>query len=922
MLPALSNWTKNWRATAAGVLLASLIATAASAADHPVSSDAQLRAALNPSGGAQDGDTITLANDITLQGDLPVVQRSVKLVGKNFALLGQGKYRGLFVYAGTVQISDLTIKDTRAQGGNGGNGLNNGAGGGGGAGLGGALFVRTNAVVTVTNVNVQGSSAAGGNGGEANGGILVNSGGGGGGLGGDGGHGIGSAPFISPAGGGGGGFGAGATGGIADLPGPLNIRDGRPGIALGLGSGGNGEPPMIPSLAAKGGENGGGGGAPGGGGGIGGQQGSTSGGTAGYGGGGGGGYNFGPGGNAGFGAGGGGGGGGNGAKGGTGGYGGGGGGGGSFISGAGGNPPGPGGFGGGVGGTPSQSCGNLQICGTGGGGGAGMGGAIFVQAGGQLTMAGPLTISGGQVKGGAAGANGIPSAPAAGSGGSFGSGLFLQGNGTFVFSPAADQRQAIADGITDEKGSGAINGIWSVVKKGSGTTVLSGPNAYSGGTTLEGGTLEGGAASFPGNITTAAATSLVFNQTNPGTFGGAITGGARLIKTGPGTLILSNEHNSYSGGTTITAGTLQGTPRTLKGNIITNASLVLDQPHASTETYANTISGSGSLTKTGGEITLTGLNTYAGDTTVAGGILRFSSLDNLGKGALINLNNGSLGTIQTAPLQTISRNIALTGAASGIDVGGPPKPGVGIQPLTLSGIISGTGSLRKTGGGPLFLAGANTYSGGTAILQSVMRISADNNLGAAGTPVTVADNATLQAAGNFTIARPFVVRTSQRPAPGVGGILQVDQTDAVSVVGQISGNGALTKEGTGTLDLRKAERHYSGNTVVHRGTLLGTTNSLQGQIQNNGGVTFDQNFDGTYTGAMTGSGSLTKEGSGALTLAGHSAVSGDTTIKAGALTLGPNAALTSNVTVNKDGTLNGASRVVGKITNNGGKVNK
>jgi hypothetical protein len=132
MLPALSNWTKNWRATAAGVLLASLIATAASAADHPVSSDAQLRAALNPSGGAQDGDTITLANDITLQGDLPVVQRSVKLVGKNFALLGQGKYRGLFVYAGTVQISDLTIKDTRAQGGNGGNGLNTGAGGGGG----------------------------------------------------------------------------------------------------------------------------------------------------------------------------------------------------------------------------------------------------------------------------------------------------------------------------------------------------------------------------------------------------------------------------------------------------------------------------------------------------------------------------------------------------------------------------------------------------------------------------------------------------------------------------------------------------------------------------------------------------------------------------------------------------------------------
>jgi autotransporter-associated beta strand protein len=398
--------------------------------------------------------------------------------------------------------------------------------------------------------------------------------------------------------------------------------------------------------------------------------------------------------------------------------------------------------------------------------------------------------------------------------------LYLQGDDTLLFSPGPNQRQVIADGITDEKGSGGTNGSWSVVTKGPGTTVLSGANHYSGGTSLEAGTLEGTAASFPGHlINTAANTSLVFNQTNDDSFHGAISGGASVTKTGPGTLTLANENNIYTGGTTITAGALRVSVKALKGKITNNASLILDQPSASAATYAGTISGTGSLTKVGGEITLTGANTYAGDTTVVGGILRFTSLDNLGKGAVINLSNGTLGTTQTAPLQTISRAITLTGAASGIDVGGPPQPGVGINPLTWSGIISGSGILRKTGGGPLFLTGTNTYSGGTSVVQGVLRISADANLGAANTPVALVDNSVLQAAGNFTITRPVSLTTSLR-AKDVGGQFQVDNADIVSVVGEISGNGALIKLGTGTLDLRKAKISYSGGTIVHGGKVL------------------------------------------------------------------------------------------------------
>jgi hypothetical protein len=260
MLSALSIWTIS------AALLTALIATAASAADHLVSNDAQLRAALNPSSGAQNGYTITFTADITLQGDLPIVQHSITVRGQNFSLSGQGKFRGLFVYAGTVQISDLTIKDAKAQGGNAGGGVNNGGGGGGGAGLGGALFVRTGANVTINNVNLQGSSAVGGNGGDAHSSVFFNAGGGGGGLGGDGGGGAGVFPMISPLGGGGGGFGAGARGAISPLD-PAGA-----GIALTLpagGDGGFGTGPLSPGR--PGGANGGGGGVPGGGGGIGGQ---------------------------------------------------------------------------------------------------------------------------------------------------------------------------------------------------------------------------------------------------------------------------------------------------------------------------------------------------------------------------------------------------------------------------------------------------------------------------------------------------------------------------------------------------------------------------------------------------------------------------------------------------------------------------
>jgi uncharacterized protein with beta-barrel porin domain len=375
---------------------------------------------------------------------------NVTVNGNGFTLDGGGVQRGFFVYSGAVTINNLIIQNAIALGGAGGNGNE---GGGGGMGAGGALFIASGAGVTVNNVQLNGNSANGGAGGTSNGATGF---GGGGGLGGGGGNGGSS----GVGGGGGGGVGLGANGGIGS-----GGTSGSPGIILRAASGGAGS-------GGTGGANGGGGGGSfggglgggGGGGGVGGSVGNSVGngvvgGHGGFGGGGGGAEGIG-----GFGGGG--------SAAGAGGFGGGGG-------------SGTGGFGGGIGGNGCQA-----ICVYGGGGGLGAGGALFVQQGGSLTLAGPLTISGNQVNGGAAGAQTGLTPDSAGL--AFGTGIFLQGNGTITFAPGGGNTQTISDVVTDQTGSGGTGsnaGSWNIVVNGGGTLVLAGADTYSGTTTVAGSTL-------------------------------------------------------------------------------------------------------------------------------------------------------------------------------------------------------------------------------------------------------------------------------------------------------------------------------------------------------------------------------------------------------------------------------------------------
>ncbi|WP_210215488.1 autotransporter-associated beta strand repeat-containing protein, partial [Pseudoxanthobacter soli] len=128
------------------------------------------------------------------------------------------------------------------------------------------------------------------------------------------------------------------------------------------------------------------------------------------------------------------------------------------------------------------------------------------------------------------------------------------------------------------------------------------------------------------------------------TISSSISGSDGLEKTGAGTLVLSGA-NTYTGGTTVTDGTLQLGDATgvgsVVGNIVDNAALVFANPTA--QTFAGVVSGSGTVTKQGaGTLTLTANNTYTGTTTISAGTLQIRDGGSTGSVAGAIVNNAAL----------------------------------------------------------------------------------------------------------------------------------------------------------------------------------------------------------------------------------------------------------------------------------------
>ena len=402
--------------------------------------------------------------------------------------------------------------------------------------------------------------------------------------------------------------------------------------------------------------------------------------------------------------------------------------------------------------------------------------------------------------------------------------------------------------------AGNITGTGGLTKQGSGTLTLTGANTYSGVTTVSGGTLAGNTTSLQGNITNNAA--VVFDQSSAGTYAGNMSGSGKLTLTGGGNVTLSGT-NTYSGGTTVSAGTLTGTTTSLQGNITNNAAVVFNQ--TTSGTYAGVMSGTGSLAMTGpGTVILTNSNSYSGGTTIGDGVLQ------LGNGGTTGMITGNV---------VVSGNGTLAFNRS--------------DAITFAGDISGTGGIMLMGPGTVALTGNNTFSGGTAIGGGIVQVASDAAFGAAGTTLRIGGGATVQALASFTSGRPIALI-------GMGGTFDTNG-NTLTLQGPITGVGALTKVGAGTLILTGANS-YGGGTTVEAGTVQGNTTSLQGAIVNNASVVFDQGTDGTYAGAMSGTGSLTKTGAGNLTLSGTNSYVGGTTVSGGTLT-GSTTSLQGNIGV-------------------------
>jgi fibronectin-binding autotransporter adhesin len=309
-----------------------------------------------------------------------------------------------------------------------------------------------------------------------------------------------------------------------------------------------------------------------------------------------------------------------------------------------------------------------------------------------------------------------------------------------------------------------------------------------------------------------------------------------------GTLIIGSGNNlgDAANGLTFSSGILQTTTGlTISRAVTLNAGGGTINTNSFDSTFSGTFSGTGEFTKiSAGTLTLTGTNTYTGDTNIDAGVLSIGTGNNLGDAANGLTFDG--GTLFTTGSITTSRAFTLNPGGGTIDTNGFNH--------TFSGVISGTGSLTKNSAGTLTLSGASTYSGGTVINAGTISVGNNNNLGGASS--LTFDSGTLLTTAEITSSRPITLNAG-------GGTFDTNGFNS-TFSGVFGGTGALNKNGAGTLTL-SGTNTYSGDTLINAGTLqLGATNSLPfgTNVQINAGATFDLNNNDATVFALSGVGNV------------------------------------------------------------------
>ena len=417
--------------------------------------------------------------------------------------------------------------------------------------------------------------------------------------------------------------------------------------------------------------------------------------------------------------------------------------------------------------------------------------------------------------------------------------------------------------------------------------------------------------------------------------------------------------------------TFNGTGSASASAVLTGAlpvsGLTVDSPSDYTFSGSGSISGGGGLSKSGsGTLTVNTTNDFTGPTTITGGVLAVTSLGDAGTpssigaatAAATNLTiNG--GTLRLTGAQT-NTNRSLTLGTSG----GTLDVATGDSSLQISGAMTGSGGLAKTGPGTLILASANTYTGGTNLSAGTIYLAGatanSSGLGSgivtlAGGTLTMANvQASETAAWNLVVPAGAIGRLNADGRCSLTGTLTGGGTfdyytpfvrtdlrgnwsafaGQINVIGGADGGEMRVTNtfGFANAAIRIGASGYvyyniaNSSPALDIGELTGdATSGLGGGPTATRTVTWrvgGKNSDATFDGAIVngaGPTAITKLGSGIWTLAGTSTHTGSTTVSAGTLRI-LGSTTGSTLTIQPGAALSGSGTVTGDLSVQGGGI--
>jgi autotransporter-associated beta strand protein len=400
----------------------------------------------------------------------------------------------------------------------------------------------------------------------------------------------------------------------------------------------------------------------------------------------------------------------------------------------------------------------------------------------------------------------------------------ITNNGNLYFndnSSAGSATITTSSGGTMAFSSGSTAGSATITSSSLGFTFVNNASAGSANITVNGGRLE-----FSDTSTAGSATITMNGGTTPfaGTafMDGQASGGlARFILNGTGALDMSG---LTTGGTTV--GSIEG-----DGAIHLGANNLTVGGNGLSTTFSGVIQDGGisggtggSLTKVGaGTLTLSGINTYTGGTTVNGGFINFNSASSFGSGN-ITLNGGGL---QWAAGNTTD----ISGKLDAIGAGGATFDYNG-NAVTLATSLTGAGGVTVTNsgsGGALTFTAANTYMGGTTVAGGTLRLLGASTLGASTGATTIKGGGALDLGGTTQ---------TQAAVNLAGGTIENGNLNAplTSTGGTINGiGGTASLAATAGTTIVDGTNTYSGGTTVTNSTLV-VNGSLSDPTIGAGGV--------------------------------------------------------------------------------------